>query len=268
LIYDGPTDGLPEKAAAMVDRWALQRVDAIAVSPNDPQVLAGAMRAARAQGVAVVTFDADGVADSRQFFVNQASAREIADALVDTMARDLGPEGGEVAIVTATLTAANQNAWIAHMQERLPRHPALRLVAIKPSDEDQNRALQVSRDLMHAHPALRGLFAISSVAFPGAAEAVRQSGRQGRVLVTGLSTPNEMKQYVKDGTVKSVILWNAVDLGYLAVHVASAVAEGRLAPGASSLTAGRLGTRKVAGDQVLLGELLVFTKENIDQFGF
>jgi len=274
LIYDGPTDGSPEKAAGMIERWTLQGVEVIAVSANDPDVLAPAMRRAREKGVHVITWDADGLPDTREFMVNQATARQIGHALVDTMARDIAGStdpasaSGEVAIVTATLTAANQNEWIVHMKERLGDYPGLRLVAVRPSDEDQRLAFQATRDLMGAYPELKGVFGISSVSFPGAAEAVKQAGKSGRVLVTGLSTPNDMKPHVRDGTVRSVVLWNTVDLGYLTVHTAHALATGALRPGDAAFAAGRLGAKRVEGDQVLLGEILVFTKENIEQFDF
>ncbi len=270
LIYDGPTDGAPEKAASMVDRWALQSVDVIAVSPNDPQVVGQAMKKARGKGVKVITWDADAPADSREFMVNQATARDIGYALVDTMARDLGGDDatGKVAIITASLTAANQNEWIKFMTERLAKYPKLTLVATKPSNEDQRLAFQVAQDLMKANPDLKGIFGISSVAFPGAAEAVKQAGKSGSVLVTGLGTPNDMKAYVKEGTVKSVILWNTIDLGYLTVRAAHDLALGKLKAGDTSFEAGRLGSKKIEGDQILLGKILVFTKDNIDQFDF
>jgi rhamnose transport system substrate-binding protein len=257
----------------MVDRWVLKGVDVIAVSPNDPQVLAPAMKKARQKGVRVITWDADAPADSREFLVNQATAKEIGEALVDTMAKDIAdgtgmePEG-DVAIITASLTAANQNEWMKYMKERLAKYPKLKLVATKPSDEDQRKAFQTAQDLMKAHPNLKGIWGISTVAFPGAAEAVKQAGKSGKVLVTGLATPNDMKAYVKDGTVKSVILWNTMDLGYLTVRAAAALAEGKLKAGDTSFEAGRLGTKKIEGDQILLGKILVFTKDNIDQFDF
>jgi ABC-type sugar transport system substrate-binding protein len=273
LTYDGPTDGSPEKAASMVDRWTLQGVDVIAVSPNDPQVLGEAMKKARKKGVHVITWDADAPAESREFMVNQATAKDIGSALVDAMAKDLGggdPQkaSGEVAIITATLTAANQNEWIKYMKERLAAYPRLSLVATKPSNEDQRLAFQIAQDLMKAHPNLKGIFGISSVAFPGAAEAVKQAGKSGSVLVTGLATPNDMKAYVHDGTVKSVILWNTIDLGYLTIRAAEALATGKLKSGDTSFDAGRLGTKKIEGDQILLGNIMVFTKDNIDQFDF
>jgi rhamnose transport system substrate-binding protein len=270
LIYDGPSDGAPEKSASMIEKWALQGVDVIAVSPNDPEVLAPAMKKAREKGVHVITWDADGAPGTREFLVNQATAQDIGCALVDTMAKDLGGDNaaGEVAIITATLTAANQNTWIKYMKERLAKYPKLTLVSIQPSNEDQKLAFQAAQDLMKAHPRLRGIFAISSVAFPGAAEAVKQAGAAGKVLVTGLSTPNDMRSYVMDGTVQSVILWNTIDLGYLTVRVADALATGTLKPGQTTLDAGRLGPKQIVGDNVLLGAILVFTKENIGRYNF
>lgn len=269
LIYDGPTDGSPEKQASMIEQWTLQGVSVIAVSPNDPEVLAPALRKARKAGVKVLTWDADGLEDSRDFFVNQATSKDIGYALVDAMAKDIGgKEKADVAVLTARLTAANQNAWIAAMKERLPTYPWLTLVTVKPTEEDQKLSFTVSKDLMKAYPNLKGLFAITSVAFPGSAEAVEQSGQKGKVQVTGLATPDGMREYVKRGTVKSVVLWNTVDLGYLTIYAAEAAASGKLQPGAVAVAAGRLGSKKVEGSQVLLGGILVFTKENIDQYHF
>jgi len=270
LIYDGPTSGDAADAVKLVDQWMAKGVDVIAVSPNDPAVLGPALKKAREAGIKVLTWDADADADSREFMVNQATPEQIGNALVDAMAKDLGGDqaAGDVAIVTASLTAANQNEWMKFMKSRLAKYPGLHLVAVKPSNEDQKLAFSVTQDLMKAYPNLKGVFAISSVAFPGAAEAIKQAGKSGQVFVTGLSTPNDMRSYVKDGVVKSVILWSTVDLGYLTVFAARALVDGDLKAGATKLKAGRLGEKEVKGDNVLLGGTMTFTKENIDQFNF
>ena len=267
LTYDGPTDGSPEKAAEMIEKWTLKGVKAIAVSPNDPKVLAPAMKAAKEKGIKVITWDADGDKDSRDWFVNQATAEQIGNALVDTMAKDSGAKG-KFAIITATLTAANQNEWIKYMKERLKKYPGMTLIATKPSNEDQKLAFSTAQDLMKAYPDLKGIWGVSSVSFPGAAEAVKQAGMNGKVFVTGLSTPNDMKAYVKGGTVKSVVLWNTGDLGYLAVQAARAAVKGDLKAGDTTFKAGRLGEKKIEGDNILLGDILIFTKDNIDKFDF
>jgi ABC-type sugar transport system substrate-binding protein len=271
VIYDGPTSGKAEESASMIEQWTLQGVDVIAVSPNDPAILAPAMKAAREKGVHVITWDADGQPDTREWFINQATAQAIGYALVDTMAKDLGGDNasGDVAIITASLTAANQNEWMKHMKERLAsKYPNLKLVDVKPAGEDQLLGKQIAQDFIKAYPNLKGIFAISSAVFPGAAEGIKAAGKSGEVLVTGLATPNDMKAYVKDGTVKSVVLWDTAALGKLTIYAARAVVDGKLKPGDKTFDAGPLGEKKIDGSSILLGDYLDFTKDNIDKYDF
>lgn len=269
LIYDGPIDGDPKKQAEMIERWTVEGVDAICVSPNAPDVVANAMREAQAAGVKILTWDADGLADARSFFVNQATAQAIGEGVVQAMVDDLGgPEvAGDVVIVSADATSANQNAWIEVMKPALAK-TKLNLATIKYPGENANAALADAQDVIKKYPNLKGIFGISSVSFPGAAEAVEQMDKSGKILVTGLSTPNDMKRFVHHGTVKSVVLWNTVDLGYLTIYAAEALVTGKLQPGDASLAAGRLGAKPIEGDNILLGDILVFTRENIDQYDF
>ena len=170
-------------------------------------------------------------------------------------------------IISSDATSANQNSWIEVMKPAI-ENSNLNLATIKYPGENASQALADSQDVIKKYPNLKGLFGISSVSFPGAAEAVEQTGHSGKILVTGLSTPNDMKKFVHSGTVKSVVLWNTVDLGYLTIYVAEALATGKLVEGATSFTAGRLGEKEIAGDNVLLGDILVFTKDNIDNYDF
>ena len=252
----------------MIEQWTIDGVDVICVAPNAPDVVASAMQEARAAGVSVITWDADGTAESRSFFVNQASAQAIGEGLVNAMLEDLGPDTeGDVVIISADATSENQNAWIETMKPALAKSK-LKLATIKYPGENASNALADSQDVISKYPNLKGIFGISSVSFPGAAEAVEQSGKGGKILVNGLSTPNDMKKFVQNGTVRSFILWHTVDLGYLTIHVAKALAAGELKPGATSLKAGRLGELSIVGDNVMLGDILVFTKANIDQYDF
>lgn len=266
LKWDGPVQADVSKQIEMLDTWIAQGVDVIAVSPNDPTALSPTLEKARERGIKVLTFDADGAEESRDYFINQATGQSIAQAMVDEMAEQTGG-AGEVAIVTGSLTAENQNQWIAYMKEHMAaKYPGMNLVTIKPSEESQELGTQVTTDLLKAYPALKGVFGITSQAFPGAALAVKQAGKGGQVAVVGLSTPKSMKSYVDDGTVKTVILWNAVDLGYLTVQVANAIAKGDK-PG-DTVKAGKLGDKTVSGTMVLLGDPMKFNKDNIGQFDF
>ena len=138
---------------------------------------------------------------------------------------------------------------------------------MRPSDDDRHRAFNETQTLLKVHPKVELVMAVASPAVPGAAEAVKQSGRKD-VKVTGLGLPNACKPYVHDGVVDSIVLWNTMDLGYLTIRAAHALANGALKPGVSALEAGRLGRLEVRGDNVLLGTPFTFTKENIDQFDF
>ena len=214
----------------------------------------------------MVTYDADAEPDARDFFVNQATPQGIGYTLMDTAARVMDGKG-EFAIITASLTAANMNEWRKHIDERLKKYPDIQCLDVRPCDDIQRKAQEEATVLLNKHPNLKLIMAICSPAVPGAAEAVKQSGRKD-VKVIGLGLPNENKRYVHEGITEAVILWNTMNLGYLTVHAAHDLASGSLTRGAKELSAGKLGTVQIEGDNILLGTPFVFTKDNIDQFDF
>ncbi len=267
LLWDGPTDSDPAKQNEIVDTWVTRGVDAIAVSVENKAGLSTALRAARARGIKVVTWDADADPDARDLFVNQATPRGIGDALTDDAAAAMGGRG-DFAIITATLTAANQNEWMKYVKQRLAeRYPDVHLVAVRPCDDQQPKAFAETQTILNADPDVKLIMAISSAAVPAAAEAVKQSGRTD-VHVVGLGLPDDNKAYVHAGITTAVVLWNTMDLGYLTVEVADGLVRGTLRPGDASFHAGRMGDVKLAGDDVMLGVPFTFDKSNIDRFDF
>jgi len=266
LIWDGPTELDPAKQNEVVEAWITRSVDAIAVSVENKDAISTVLRKARSRGIRVLAWDADAQPDSRDFFVNQATPQGIGYTLTDEAARILGGSGN-FAIITASLTAANQNQWIRYIKERLGKYPELKLVTIQPSEGDRDRAFAETQNVLKVYPNVKLIMAIAAPAVPGAAEAVKQSGRKD-VKVTGLSLPNMCKPYIKDGTIESIVLWNTTDLGYLTVDAADALVRGRLRAGDRQFETGRLGTMQVEGDDIMLGKPFIFNKSNIDQFDF
>ncbi|MEO8563546.1 MAG: substrate-binding domain-containing protein [bacterium] len=267
LLWDGPTDLDPAKQNEVVEAWITRGVDAIAVSVENKEAISTVLRKARAKGIKVVTWDADAEKDARDFFVNQATPEGIGNTLMDEAARIMGGRG-EFAIITASLSAANQNEWIKYIKARLAsKYPNITLVAIQPSEGDRDRAFSETQTVLKVHPKVKVVMAIAAPAVPGAAEAVKQSGRTD-VKVTGLSLPNMCRPYVKSGVIESFVLWNTVDLGALAVRTAEALVTGELKAGATSLDAGKMGKFEVVGDEVRLGAPFIFNKQNIDNFNF
>jgi rhamnose transport system permease protein len=267
LIWDGPTEPDPAKQNDIVDTWITRGVDVIAVAVENRAGISSVLRKARAKGIKIVTWDADADPDSRDLFVNQATPRGIGEALMDNAARVMGGRG-EFAIITASLTAANMIAWQEEIENRRSsRYPEIKMAALRPCDDLQRKAFDETSTLLAANPEIKLIMAICTPAVPGAAEAIKQSGRKD-VKVIGLGLPNDNKPYVHEGITDVVILWNTADLGYLTVQVSRAVAEGRLKAGDPTFPAGRLGAVKLDGDNVLLGQPFLFTRANIDQFDF
>ncbi len=267
LLWDGPTDLDPAKQNEVIEAWITSGVDAIAVSVENEVAISTVLRKARDRGVRVITWDADAQPDARDFFINQATAQGIGYTLTDEAARILSGKG-EFAIITASLSAANQNQWIKHIKARLSdKYPGLKLAAIQPSDGDRDRAFSETQTVLKVYPSVKLIMAIAAPAVPGAAEAVKQSGRAD-VKVTGLSLPNMCKPYVHDGVIESIVLWDTANLGYLSVFASRALVAGELKRGDHDLAAGRLGRIEVQNDQIMLGAPFVFNKTNIDRFNF
>jgi ABC-type sugar transport system substrate-binding protein len=267
LVYDGPVKDDVNEQIHMLEQWITQGFQCIAVAPNHPALIAPVLERARSAGITVLTFDAD--ADSgRQYFINQATYDDIAKTLIDTMAEEMGGPG-KVGILTSTLQAPNQSQWARRMKEyRKSHYPGMELLEEIESQENSKLGLDRARDMIQANPDLKGIIGLTSIAFPAAAEAVEQEGKKGQIHVVGLSLPSQMRKYVKDGTVQTVILWKPVDLGYLTVHVADLVRKGEM-KGDGTIHAGRLGEIKVRnGYEVILGPPMKFMAENIDQFDF
>jgi len=267
LLWDGPAELDPAKQNEMVEAWITRGVDTIAVSVENEVAISTVLKKARDHGIKVVTWDADAQPEARDFFVNQATPQGIANTLTDEAARILGGKG-EFAIITASLSAANQNEWIKNIKVRLAeKYPELKLVAIQPSEGDRDRAFAETQTVLKVYPNLKLVMAIAAPAVPGAAEAVKQSGRHD-VKVTGLSLPNMCKPYVLDDVIESIVLWNTVDLGYLTVYASSAAAVGDLKVGDRAINSGRLGKIEVRSDQVMLGAPYIFNRNNIMSFDF
>jgi len=267
LLWDGPTELDPAKQNEVVEAWITRGVDVIAVSVENQAAISTVLRKARERGIRVITWDADSEKDARDFLINQATPQGIGYTLTDEAARILNGKG-EFAIITASLSAANQNEWIKHIKARLAeKYPDLKLVAIQPSDGERDRAFSETQAVLKVYPNVKLIMAIAAPAVPGAAEAVKLAGRKD-VKVTGLSLPNMCKPFVRAGVIESIVLWNTLDLGYLTVYAAKALKEGELKPGDKNLSAGRLGTIAVEGDEVRLGSPFIFNRSNIERFNF
>jgi rhamnose transport system substrate-binding protein len=262
----GPSEATGAAQVPFIQDLTTQKVSAIGVSAADPDAIAPSLKAARAAGIKVVGFDSSPAEGAYDVFVNQADTQGIGEC-------DEAPGcKGEIAILSATTTATNQNAWIAVMLTTLkqPDYSGLNLVDTVYGNDDDQASQQQTQGLLQAHPNLAVIVAPTSVGIASAGKVLEDTGNAGRVQLTGLGTPNALKAYVKDGTIKEFALWNVENLGYLTYYVAAKLVSGDItgAPG-ESFSVPTLGDYTI-GDKstIILGPPQVFNSDNIDQFNF
>jgi rhamnose transport system substrate-binding protein len=266
----GPSDASPTSQVQYIQTAAQQGAGALIVSANDPEAICDALGEASDAGVKIVTFDSDTNPECRDVFINQATADGIAKVQVDLIAEQIG-DAGQIAILSASANATNQNAWIDTMKELLAAdHPDIELVEVVYGDDDDQTSFDKTAALLQTYPELKGIVSPTTVGISAAARYLSTSEYKGKVALTGLGTPNQMREYVEDGTVTAFALWNPEDLGYLAAYAAQALIAGDITgEEGDTFEAGKLGEYEVGADGVvLLGEPYVFDAENIGDFDF
>jgi rhamnose transport system substrate-binding protein len=271
LKSTGPSSADASSQVTYINTAAQQGQQALLLAANDSNAVAPALKAARKQGMKVVTFDSDAAPDARDLFINQASSQEIAAGQVKLISDAIGG-AGEIAILSATANATNQNAWIAIMKQELakPAYTKITLDEIAYGNDDDQISFQKTQGLLQAHPNLKGIISPTTVGVAAAARYLDSSSYKGKVALTGLGTPNQMRKFLQDGTVGSIALWDPAQLGELAAYAAVALASGQITgKQGEKFKAGELGEYTVgANGEVVLGPPLTFTKDNVDKYNF
>lgn len=267
LIFTGPPTTTAEGQIEVLNGLIAQRLDVIAVSANDPDALAPTLRRAMQRGVKIISYNSAVARDARLMHLAPSSDSLIGQSLVELAAAAAKGGAGKIAIVSATPTSTNQNAWIEEMRRSLAEAPALQLQTVVYGDDLADKSYRETAALLRQHPDLAVIVAPSSVAIVAAAKAVEDAGAVGRTLVTGLGLPSEVAGHVRAGSVKSFALWNPIDLGFATLTLAVEIARGAVAEPGATLSMGRVGT--VTLDENGVGAIsrpTVFDAANIDRF--
>jgi rhamnose transport system substrate-binding protein len=267
----GPSDTSPTAQVSYINTLTTQKVGAIAISANDANAVAPALKKAMSAGIKVVTYDSDAAPDARQLFINQASAEDLGRTEVQLLAKQINSTG-QIAILSATANATNQNTWIKFMKDELkkPEYSKMKLVKVAYGNDDDKKSFSETQGLLQAYPDLKGIISPTTVGIAAAARYLQSSKYKGKIQLTGLGDPNQMRKFVKDGTVTAFELWDPGALGALAGYAATALATGKITgKEGESFDAGDQGSKQIgASGEVLLGKPTVFDKSNIDQFKF
>jgi rhamnose transport system substrate-binding protein len=267
----GPTDAGASAQVPLINSIAQQKPDALIIAGNDPNAVAPALKSAAQRGIKVVAMDSDVAPDARSVFVNQVTTKLVGENQVESIAKQIGNKG-QIAILSATANATNQNAWIKVMKDTLrqPQYKDMKLVKIAYGDDDDQKSFQQTQGLLQAYPNLKGIISPTTVGVAAAARYLSASPKKGKVKLTGLGFPNQMRKFVENGTVDEFQLWVPKDVGYLAGQAAAALVSGRITgKQGETFTAGRLGKYTIgANGEIVLGPLTTFNKGNVSKFDF
>lgn len=270
VIYTGPTTATAEGQIEIINSLVAQKVDAIAISANDPTAVAVATKRALERGVKVISFDSGVAATGRLMHLNPSNTDLIGYKQIDMISKTLKGRGGQIAVLSATAQATNQNAWIAVMKEVLKRneYKNLQLVEVAYGDDQSDKSYREALALFKKYPNLKGIIAPTTVGIAAAGKAVVDQKLVGKVFVTGLGLPSEMISYVKAGAVDTFAIWNPIDLGYSAVYLAHQFATGKAKGTAGEkIMMGRMGSITLdKNTEAAMAEPFVFDKTNIDKF--
>jgi rhamnose transport system substrate-binding protein len=268
-IYRGSSTADPGAQTEIVNSLIQQRVDVLVVAPNDPDSMAPVLQEAADAGIKVMTADTDAPNSVREAFVNQASPEGIGTALTDALLEAMGGQG-KYAIVSCGQTAANLNSWI-EVQKKVTaeKYPNAEIVDIVYAGEDEAQSVSMAKDLMNAHPDLKGLVGECTASAPGVAKAVTEAGKVGQVFTTGLGTPQSMKQYLENGSSSAAILWDVEQLGYLTAWAGLQVASGTPFQATNNVNPELPAVAWDSGSKtLLLGDPLRITTDNVDQYQY
>jgi rhamnose transport system substrate-binding protein len=269
LIYTGPTAPTAEAQIEVINSLISQKVDALVISANDKDALVPIAKRAMQRGIKVISFDSGIAPAGRQMQLNPSNNALIGTKLVQ-MASDAAGGAGEIAILSATAQATNQNIWIGEMKKVLaqPEYAKLKLVGVVYGDDQSDKSYREALGLLRSHPDLKVIVAPTTVGIVASAKAVADEKLIGKVYVTGLGLPSEMAGHVKSGAVKSFAIWNPIDLGYTATELAYAFVKGK-ATGkeGEQIPAGRMGKITIeANGEAAMAPPFTYDKSNVDQF--
>jgi rhamnose transport system substrate-binding protein len=270
IIYQGPSSATAEGQIEIINNLIALKVDAIAISANDQDALVPAAKKAMEAGIKVISFDS-GIAEAGRILHLAPSDTELIGRSQVRLLGEMIGWKGEIAILSATAQATNQNAWIEYMKKELAENPKckeMKLVSVVYGDDSSDKSYREALGLFKSYPNLKGIIAPTTVGVAATAKAIQDQGLAGKIQLTGLGLPSEMRAYVESGVSKAIALWNPIDLGYTSTYICYNLVTGKnTGKEGDTISAGRMGTIKVGPKgQAIMGEPFTFTKDNIAKF--
>lgn len=268
IIYTASAKPTAEEQIAVIDAQIAQKVDGIIVSANDADALVPVGKKAMERGIKMMSFDSAIAPAGRIVHLSASSTPLIGAKQVQMIAKTLGGKG-EVAILSAASTMTNQNSWIEAMKEewKKPEYKDMPLVATVYGDDQDDKSYREMQGLVKAYPNLKGVISPTTIGIRSGAKAIVDGGLAGKVFITGLGLPSEMKDYVLAGACDTFAIWNPVEYGYSSTMIMADILAGKDTAEGSKLSMGKKGETTVGKDgECVMGEPFEFNKTNVEEF--
>ncbi|MFT9819978.1 rhamnose ABC transporter substrate-binding protein [Lysinibacillus sp. NPDC056185] len=271
VILRSPEQPTAEGQIQIIEQLITQNVTAIAVAANDFDALEPVLKKAMNKGIKVLSVDSAINANSRMLHVNQANPERIGRIQIEAVSEMINGEG-EIAILSATSQASNQNLWIEWMKKELedPKYANIKLVKVAYGDDLRDKSVSETEALLKSYPNLKAIIAPTTVGIAAAGKVLTDKNLGGKVALTGLGLPSEMASYIENGVSPWMYLWNPIDVGYAAGYAAADLVNDKKGEVGETFELGKLGSFEVVkdgeGTQVMLGDPFKFDAKNIAEW--
>lgn len=270
-ILRAPDQPTAEGQIQIIEQLITQNVTAITIAANDFDALQPVLKKAMDKGIKVASVDSGVNPNSRMLHVNQANPERIGRIQIEAVSEMIGGEG-EIAVLSATSQASNQNLWIEWMKKELEdsKYANIKLVKVAYGDDLRDKSVAETEALLKSYPNLKAIIAPTTVGIAAAGKVLTDKGLKDKVKLTGLGLPSEMASYIESGVSPWMYLWNPIDVGYGSAYAVYDLVQGKTGALGEKFDLGDLGEIEVVedgdGTQIMLGDPFKFDASNIGEW--
>ena len=268
ISQQAPASADEAQQVRMMEDAINQGNNAILVVPNDANSIVPAFARAQNKGIVTITHESP-QQQNADFDVEMIDNVAFGEKAMELMVKDMGTESGKYVIFVGSLTVPAHNIWAdAAIVLAEKKYSGLEKIATRyPVAEDQNAARQTALDIITANPDIKGFLCFGSQGAPGAAQALREKGLIGKIVVVGTTAPSQAKKYLGDGSMTTAILWDPAEAGYAMVYLAKTVLDGNKDKVDVNFEIPTLGAPLIfKGNTLIYDRPLIVTKDNVDQY--
>lgn len=213
--YLGPTDYDMAAMVTVLEQAIARRPNGLVVVGFEPSLNAVVDKAAAA-GIPVVTVDADLPGSRRVAFVGTGNYRAGAEGGKKLAALLDGK--GKVALMTKP-GQSNLEERIRGYKDALAKFPQMEVVQVADTQSDPTVAAQAAAALLQKFPDLAGIACVEAAGGSGAATAVKEAGKVGKVKIVSMDRGNDVLEYIKDGVISATVAQQTALMPFYAVQI-------------------------------------------------